>query len=85
MANAKEVAQNLMQGINTMSLNPTEFVEVVTNDHRTLQQAAFRLFMASVREWATHEHFDARNEATVTLSKRIVAALGEDIERIPFI
>jgi hypothetical protein len=85
MADTKEVAQELMRGINTMSLNPTPFVEVVTQDHRTLQQAVFRLFAACVREWATHERFDDRNEATVRLSKRIVEALGDDLERIPFI
>lgn len=85
MANIKDVAEQFMEGINTMSLNPKGFVEVVTNDHRSLQQSAFRLFAACIREWSEHEFYDARNEATVTLSKRIVAALGEDLERIPYI
>lgn len=85
MANAKEVAQDLMYGVNTMSLNPKEFVEVVTGDHRTLQQAAFRLFISCIKEWATHEHYDARNETTVKLSKRIVEALGDDMDYIPFV
>lgn len=85
MANIKDVAEQFMEGINTMSLNPKGFVEVVTNEHRSLQQSAFRLFAACIQEWATHEFYDARNEATVSLSKRIVDALGDDIERIPFI
>jgi len=85
MANAKEVASDLMQGINTMSLNPKDFVEVVTGDHRCLQQSAFRLFVACIKEWATHEQYDGRNEATVTLSKRIVAMMGDELDQIPFV
>lgn len=85
MADITKVAEDFMNGINTMSLNPTKFVDVVTAEHRSLQQSAFRLFAACIREWSTHEFCDDRNRATVTLSKRIVDALGDDLERIPFI
>ena len=85
MANQRQVAEQLVDGINRMSLDSKEFVDVVTTSHRTLQQMAFRLFIACIKEWATHTRSDARNEATVNLSKRIVEALGDDIDYIPFI
>lgn len=81
----REVAEALMDGINTMSFYPQPFVDVVTREHKTLQQSAFRLFMACVKEWATHEYYDDRNEATVKLSKRIVEALGDEIGYTPFL
>jgi hypothetical protein len=81
----KQVAETLMDGINFMAFRPADFVEVVTNSHRTLQQSAFKLFMSCIKEWAKQERYDARNEATVKLSKRIVAALGDDIDMVPFI
>ena len=78
-------AYEFINAINFMSFRSKDFVEVVTRAHRTLQQSAFRLFMACIKEWATHEHYDARNEATVKLSKRIVEALGDEIDYTPFI
>jgi hypothetical protein len=80
-----QTGNDFIGGINYMAFHPADFVEVVTRAHRTLQQSAFKLFMACIKEWATHEYYDARNEATVKLSRRIVAALGDDVDSIPFI
>lgn len=59
-----------------------DFVEQLTHrTHRTLQQRIMALFVAAIEAWAAEEHFDARNEATVQLAKKIVAATGDKYDR----
>lgn len=81
------VADTLSRAVNAGQAKPKEFAAEVTNDHRTLQQLTFGLFLECIREWAKDcdsGHFDARNEATVKASKRMVEALGEDVH-LPYI
>lgn len=55
--------------------------------HRTLQQGIMRLFLETIREWAEAYdtgQYDARNEATVKLSRKIVDAIEGD-DYLPFI
>lgn len=55
-----------------------EFAELVQDEHRTLQQGIFRLFLLTCQEWAKCEEgqYDLRNEVTVQQSKKILETLG---------
>jgi len=59
---------------------------LVNGVHRTLQQSIMRLFVRCIEEWASTSHFDVRNEATVALARKIVAATGDKYDRVlPYI
>lgn len=62
------------------------FVEtVVFRTHRTLQQKIMGLFVKTIEAWAEAPH-DLRNEATVNLAKKIVAATGDKYDRhLPYV
>ena len=67
-----------------------ELLEEVHFDHRTNQQAIAGVVFSLIKQWANdfeNNNFDARNKATVTLSARIVEALGDDfpVGRLPLI
>ncbi|TRZ48380.1 MAG: hypothetical protein D4S01_10395 [Dehalococcoidia bacterium] len=52
------------------------FVRAITNNHRTLQQLTFDLFLKLVKDWAKigddgEFYYDARNEFTVLMSQKI--------------
>jgi hypothetical protein len=62
----------------------------VKREHRTNQQLIAGFVFQLIKQWANdfdNENFDARNQATVTLSAKIVKALGDDfpIGRLPLI
>ena len=63
-----------------------EFTEHLTRRvHRTLQQKIMGMFVAAIEKWA-ESPFDARNEATVKLCKKIVEATGDKYDRaLPYI
>ena len=63
-----------------------KFVEEIVSRHRTLQQNTFRLMMAVIKRWSEvpYGQFDDRNEQTVTLSKKIMEAVGDELY-IPYI
>ncbi len=61
-----------------------EFVEqLISRTHRTLQQQIMNLFIASIEKWASlgTDQYDLRNEATVKLCKKIIAATGDKYDR----
>lgn len=66
-----------------------EFALSVLDDHRTLQQSAFSLFMECLHVWAIAYDkglYDARNEFTCKKSKEIITTIeGMDFHRAPFI
>ena len=62
----------------------------VKREHRTNQQLIAGFVFQLIKQWANdfdNENFDARNQATVTLSSKIVKALGDDFPtgRLPLI
>lgn len=59
------------------------FVEQITcRTHRTLQQKIMSLFLRTIEAWAEDKGgHDVRNEATVKLAKKIVAATGDRYDR----
>ena len=62
------------------------FAKTVLQDHRTLQQETFDLFLRLCEQWAELQEnwYDLRNEYTVKKSKEIVQ-LMEGLMRAPFI
>lgn len=84
---AREAARNLAQAANEMGFDVDAFADELLRQHRTLQQTAFGMFLASVKAWAAlpPSHFDARNEFTVEQSCKIVEALGQYNLKVPFI
>jgi uncharacterized protein (DUF2225 family) len=61
-----------------------EFVEqIVYRTHRTLQQSIMRYIVALLEKYATLEpdRYDARNESTVKLAKKMVEATGDQYDR----
>lgn len=64
-----------------------EFTEqVITRTHRTLQQKIMRLMVLTIEAWANALDYDARNEATVELARKIVKATGDKYDRfLPYI
>lgn len=88
----EEMAQMLDEFCNSMDRRELpKFVEQVTlRTHRTLQQKIMGVFVATIEAWAEQAkspgHFDARNEATVKLAKKMVDATGDKYDRtLPYI
>ena len=77
---AKDIADQLSRFVNRMgfSTDAKEFAECVTRDHRTLQQQTFGLFMTCIEKWSKTENFDARNEYTIDMCKKMMEAVKND-------
>lgn len=79
-----ELAQMIDEFVNCHDRKGVEeFVEQVTcRTHRTLQQKIMGLFVATIDAWAEDKGgHDLRNEATVKLAKKIIAATGDKYDR----
>lgn len=81
---ARNAAQAVLNAVNSYGFDEKAFADAITNSHRTLQQSAMRAFLACIKTWADAEHYDGRNEATVKVSKRIVADFDGDLY-LPFV
>jgi len=73
--NGKELAELFMNLVNSMGSSTSDFSEVITKEHRYLQQEAFNLFFACIEQWSKHDHYDVRNEYAVKASKVMFEAL----------
>lgn len=75
--NAKEVVDHLSRFVNSMGRNPKYFANAVSQEHRTLQQSMFNVFLACIEMWANlpENWYDLRNEYTVMQSRKIIKAL----------
>lgn len=61
-----------------------QFVQqITTRTHRTLQQRIMGLFVKTIEAWAeTKENwYDQRNEATIKLARKMIAATGDKYDR----
>jgi hypothetical protein len=76
----KDVADSLSKMVNRMGGGPElkDFVDAVTNDHRTLQQQTFGAFMACIEKWSKSDRFDARNEYTIKMCKKMMEAVKDE-------
>lgn len=85
----KEAAQALANFSNTSSTQDLkDFADQLCHgEHRTLQQTAMTLFVECMKVWAQANDtgmYDARNEATVRMSARIVNEFKDQLY-FPFI
>jgi hypothetical protein len=69
---ARTVVQDFSNWVNCMGHDNTPFVQEVMQQHRTLQQQMFEVMLACISAWAKADHFDLRNEFTVTKSREIM-------------
>lgn len=83
----KEMAEMLDEFANANDKHKFKaFAEQVTQrTHRTLQQGIMRLFIGCLEMWAEKStnpnHYDARNEATVKMAAKMIAATGDKYDR----
>ncbi len=81
------LADKILDEVNAFGLNEKDVAKEIANAHRTLQQNAMRLIMTILRALAENYDkgfYDARNEATVKMARKMVEAVeGED--GLPFI
>ena len=63
------------------------FVRELTHvEHRTNQQRTMGLIVKVLEAWAAQTSFDARNEATIKLAKKMIDATGDKYDRgLPYI
>ena len=78
-----EDANTIMGVLNNICFDYDTVARALSVQHRTLQQSFMRLAMKFVEAEAKAETWDARNEATVQISKKIVDALGSEIAALP--
>ncbi len=81
---ARAVVQSFSDWVNGMGHNNQAFVQAVMQEHRTLQQQMFEVMLACIDAWAKTEHYDARNEFTITKCREIIQ-LFPGGPRAPFI
>lgn len=74
----KELAELFMDLVNSMGSRTEDFSDVVTSEHRYLQQEAFSMFLWCIEKWSKHESYDMRNEYTIKASKVMMKALKEN-------
>lgn len=79
------LATDIMDAVNTIGFKPSKFAESMCRQHRTLQQSAFRAFLAWTRELATMENYDARNAASVLLARELVKTMDEVGDALPMV
>ena len=73
----KELAESILNAVNTYSYDNKEFVDTIMRGHRTLQQSTFELFLAVIKAWSelSENYYDDRNSYTVNRSKEIMKLL----------
>ena len=87
---SKDVIKYLIEDVGMRATGSSFFSTEVKFEHRTNQQMIAGVVFSLIKQWANdfeNNNFDARNQATVTLSARIVEALGDDFPtgRLPLI
>ena len=83
-----KAAQDLADAANNMAFDEDKFVDVLMNQHRTIQQNTMGAILALIWRWADQfdkGNYDARNEATCRASRQIRDALGEYGNKLPYI
>ena len=87
MTNEKmqENVNNVSRMLNNFGFNNDAFCELMTREHRTLQQSFTRLCIAWLATCASDDYrYDGRNEASHEVAKMLLDGKDNDIH-IPFI
>ena len=66
------VAASLADAVNTLGREDIDFATEMRKQHRTLQQASFKVILTMIAQWSEEEYFDGRNEFTVKACREIV-------------
>lgn len=75
---AQEVANGMSGFLNNMCHSKNEFIKVMGNDHRTLQQEFTKLCFKWIEHCASENYcYDGRNEDSHRACKKIVENIGE--------
>lgn len=78
LSDTQKVVNVITDFVNSMSMNPKEFIAHMENEHRTLQQSFTRLVLQWLEHCATDKYrFDGRNEDTHRISKELVDAFSK--------
>ena len=74
----KDLANKILDGVNSYSYDSKEFIETILRGHRTLQQSTFELFLQVIKAWSElpENYYDDRNAYTVEKSKEIMKLLS---------
>ena len=80
-------AEKLADLLNSMSFHPEEVCQVMTQEHRTLQQNFTRLCIHWLCTCASDDYqYDGRNEASHEIAKALIMSQDADfIGNIPYI
>ncbi len=71
----KEHVVKITDFVNSYGSNNKEFIELMSREHRTLQQSFTRLVFMWIEHCASRDyHYDGRNEATHKISKEVIEA-----------
>ena len=68
----KELCTLITRYVNQMGNNPEVLARLLAKNHPTLQQNVMRLFVMYCEEIAKKPYYDARNEASGALAKKVV-------------
>jgi len=71
--------------VNDMSFEDDKLAEKMTTNHPTLQQSFFRMITLFIKKMSTKTYWDARNETSVSLCKKLNEVLDKEDSYIPFI
>lgn len=77
----EEVADTLSRFINMSTSDTKQLARHITQDHRTLQQDTFKMFLLCIEEWQKYYRmgvFDDRNVWTCKTADRIMRMLDEE-------
>lgn len=78
---AEELQEDTKDFLNIFGCNvedEVKFVELMSRSHKTIQQNYTRFVLRWIGKMAMTKYYDARNEASVKLCKKIIDTIGED-------
>ena len=80
----KEFANVCSEFVNNYTADTEGFAKAMSREHRTLQQSFTRMIVEYLKLQA-QERDDARNQASINFSKKVVKMLEEDNIAFPMI
>ena len=78
MKNEFKLAEEVANAVNSMAFNDVVFADAMCEQHRTLQQNAFRAFCVWVSVLADSKYYDERNEQAVMLARKLKTVLDQE-------
>lgn len=81
----RELVSSMSDFVNSYLPDTNEFVDMMSREHRTLQQSFTRLCVAWLERLAREERYDLRNEASVMLGREFVSRVESRFRSLPYI